>query len=203
MISRLHGILLEKTPPALVIDVGGVGYEVFVPMTTLYHLPEQGKPVTLHTHFVVREDAQQLYGFHTRQDRELFRTLIRVNGIGPKMALGILSGMETADLVRCVQSDNTAALTRIPGIGKKTAERLIIELRDKLGDTHAEHFAATTGGTPVVRPADARNEAESALASLGYKPADASRMVSSAAKENSSATREELIRLALRAAVKI
>ena len=202
MISRLHGILLEKTPPTVVIDAGGVGYEVFVPMTTFYHLPDCGQTVTLHTHFVVREDVQQLYGFHTQRDRELFRTLTKVNGVGPKMALGILSGMETRDLVRCVQEGNIAALTRIPGVGKKTAERLVIELRDKLADYAASSADAVTT-TPRTHAQAAIAEAESALAALGYKPVDASRMIEVAARENASASSQELIRLALRAAVKV
>ncbi len=134
MISRLRGVLLEKTPPLLLVEVNGVGYEVFAPMSSFYALPEIGSDVILHIHFVVREDVQQLYGFIEPRDRELFRTLIKVNGVGPKLALGIMSGMESAELLRCVRSDNIKALSQIPGIGKKTAERLIIELRDKLSD---------------------------------------------------------------------
>jgi Holliday junction DNA helicase RuvA len=201
MISRLCGTLLEKLPPALLIDVHGVGYEVFAPMTTFYHLPEVGNEIVLYTHFVVREDVQQLYGFATHRDRELFRTLVKVNGVGPKMALGIMSGMEAADLVRCVQTDNIAALTRIPGVGKKTAERLMIDLRDKL--TAGQADSSDMARTSTVPANHAIAEAESALASLGYKPAEASRMIQAARRENTAASSQELIRLALRAAVKV
>jgi Holliday junction DNA helicase RuvA len=201
MISRLCGTLLEKIPPALLVDVYGVGYEVFAPMTTFYHLPEPGSEIVLHTHFVVREDVQQLYGFTTHRDRELFRTLIKVNGVGPKMALGIMSGMEATDLVRCVQTDNIAALTRIPGVGKKTAERLVIDLRDKLAAGHTDSSDASRASAIPANHAIA--EAESALASLGYKPAEASRMIQAATRENTAASSQELIRLALRAAVKV
>jgi holliday junction DNA helicase RuvA len=207
MISRLRGLLLEKTPPLLLVDVGGVGYDVFAPMTTIYRLPDVGSEVTLHTHFVVREDVQQLYGFADTRDRRLFRTLIRVNGVGPKMALAIMSGMEVNDLVRCVRSDNVAALTTIPGIGKKTAERLLVELRDKLGewDFVIPASASTAGG--AVSPDDYVAEAESALVALGYKPQDATRMVSAVqadrGNEKIAINSEMLIRLALRAAVKI
>lgn len=202
MISRLRGILLEKTSPALLVEVNGVGYEVLAPMTTCYHLPDINSEVTLHTHFVVREDAHQLYGFITQTDRELFRTLVKVNGVGPKMALGIMSGMEAQELVQCVQSGNLVALTRIPGVGKKTAERLLVELRDKLSAWElagSGKTGAVVSGKPASDPA---TEAESALVSLGYKPVEASRMVSAIARENSATSSQELIRLALRAAVK-
>ena len=195
MIARLHGILLEVTPPALLLDVSGVGYEVFAPMTTFYQLPPLQQPVTLHTHFVVREDAQQLYGFISAMERELFRTLIKVNGVGPKMALGIMSGMEAALLVQCVQGNQVDALTRIPGVGKKTAERLIIELRDKL--------TAWQGAAPAAPAPQADQEAESALIALGYKLAEAARLVSAAQAEQPAATSQQLIRLALRAAVRV
>lgn len=203
MISRLRGLLLEKAPPVLLIDVGGVGYDVFAPMTTIYQLPDVGSEVILHTHFVVREDVHQLYGFADMRDRELFRTLIKVNGVGPKMALGIMSGMEVNDLVRCVRSDNVAALTTIPGIGKKTAERLLIELRDKLAQWEVTGSGTAFAKTNTTQQNDPVTEAESALVALGYKPQEASRMVHAVATENAAANSEVLIRLALRAAVKI
>lgn len=206
MISRLQGLLLDKTPPLLLVDVRGVGYEVFAPMTTIYQLADVGSEVILHTHFVVREDVQQLYGFADTRDRQLFRTLIKVNGVGPKMALGIMSGMEVNDLVRCVRNDNVAALTTIPGIGKKTAERLLVELRDKLAEWDMQVKGSSTVST-AGKAQDAVAEAESALAALGYKPQDAARMVSAVladkVNEKAVASSELLIRLALRAAVKI
>lgn len=131
MIGRLRGTLAEKQPPHLILDVNGVGYELEVPMTTLYRLPSVGEPVTLHTHLVVREDAHLLYGFYERRDRELFRELIRLNGVGPKLALALMSGLEVDELVRCVQAQDTSTLVKIPGVGKKTAERLLVELKDR------------------------------------------------------------------------
>ena len=131
MIGRLRGTLAEKQPPHLLLDVGGVGYEVEVPMTTLYRLPAQGEVVTLHTHLVVREDAHLLYGFGEKRERELFRELIRLNGVGPKLALALMSSLEVDELVRCVQAQDTAALVKVPGVGKKTAERLLLELMDR------------------------------------------------------------------------
>ena len=131
MIGKIRGILVEKNPPEVQIDVGGIYYEVQVPMSTLYQLPELGKELILHTHFVVREDAQLLYGFYDAKDKSMFRSLIKVNGVGPKMALGILSGMEADDFVRTVRGNDINALVNMPGIGKKTAERLIVEMRDR------------------------------------------------------------------------
>lgn len=200
MISRLRGLLLEKTPPVLLVDVQGVGYEVFAPMSSFYALPDIGSAVVLHTHFVVREDVQQLYGFVETRDRELFRTLIKINSVGPKLALGIMSGMESAELLRCVRSDNIKALSQIPGIGKKTAERLIIELRDKLSDWDVTAFSDATSPVPV-KAGDHRGEAESALIALGYKPPEATRLVNAALQQKPEAGSQELIRLALRAAL--
>lgn len=131
MIGRLRGTLAEKQPPHLIIDVNGVGYELEVPMTTLYRLPKVGESVTVHTHLVVREDAHLLYGFAEKRERELFRELIRLNGVGPKLALALMSGLEVDELVRCVQAQDTSALVRVPGVGKKTAERLLVELKDR------------------------------------------------------------------------
>lgn len=197
MIGFLRGKLVAKQPPVLLIDVNGVGYEVEAPMTTFYDLPETGKEITLHTHLVVREDAHTLFGFAKLSDRALFRSLIKISGVGPRMALAILSGMSADSFVRCIQDNDAAALTRVPGVGKKTAERLVVELRDKLGKGEA-------GGVelPVVTsgPANPVEEAVSALIALGYKPPDASRMVR--AVEAKDLGVEEIIRRALQAAAK-
>ncbi len=203
MIGRLHGILIRKQAPALMVDVGGVGYELEAPMSTFYDLPELGQAVTLHTHLVVREDAQLLYGFYREADRALFRTLIKVNGVGPKLALTILSGMAADALVQCVADNDIAALVRLPGIGKKTAERLLIELRDRIGDVH---LGVGGSGLPAAELARAKsviasdpvNEAVSALVALGYKPQEASRMVKAVASDELAS--EDIIRQALKAA---
>lgn len=198
MIGRLRGTLAEKQPPYLLVDVGGVGYELEVPMTTLYRLPSVGEPLTLHTHLVVREDAQLLYGFAEKRERELFRELIRLNGVGPKLALALMSGLEIDELVRCVQAGDTKALTRVPGVGKKTAERLLVELKDRF-----QAWEALPGSAPlVVEPArtlpvaSAEADAVSALVALGFKPAEASRAV--ALVEGDDLSSEELIRRALK-----
>ena len=136
MIGRIHGILLEKQAPLLLVDVQGLGYEIQAPMSTIYQLPAIGQAVTLHIHMVVREDAQLLYGFVELRERALFKTLIKVSGVGPKLALTLLSGMETDDFVRCVHDNDIASLVRLPGVGKKTAERLLVEMRDRLKDWH-------------------------------------------------------------------
>lgn len=203
MIGRIQGILLEKQAPRLLVDVGGVGYEVEVPLTVYYRLPEPGGEVTLHTHFVVREDAQLLYGFLDRPERELFRVLIRVNGVGPRMALGILSGMEGAEFVRCVQNHDINALIRLPGVGRKTAERLLVEMQDRLKDF--QHWLPSLPSTlvDVAEKRTARieiSEAESALIALGYKPQEAARAI--AALNTEGLRSEEIIRQALRNMVK-
>lgn len=204
MIGRLQGQLLEKKAPEVLVDVNGVGYEVLVPMTTLYQLPEIGGKVTLSIHFAVSENSQALYGFYDKKDRELFRTLIKVSGVGPKMALAILSGMETDQLVSCVMEDNVSALVKVPGVGKKTAERLIIELRDKLKTWQVAHSplaemeAASQPQTDGGQGSDIVAEAESALVALGYKPVEASKMVANVLRAHSVTRSEELIRLALR-----
>jgi holliday junction DNA helicase RuvA len=201
MIGRLRGILAEKQPPLLLIDIGGVGYEVEAPMSTFYQLPEVGATVTLHTHLVVREDAHLLFGFASEGERRLFRTLIKVNGVGAKLALTILSGIAADEFARCVQENDTAALVRLPGVGKKTAERLIIEMRDRLADW--EGAVTLPGATPVeaVRTgSDELRDAISALVSLGYKPPEASRLVSKVESEGLSS--EDIIRAALKQAVK-
>jgi len=198
LIGRIRGTLIEKHPPDILVDVNGVCYEVQVPLTTAYLLPEIGKDIQLHTHFVVREDAQLLYGFYRQQDKDLFRTLIKVNGVGPKMALAILSGMETDDFVRTVQNNDVSAMVSMPGIGKKTAERLIVEMRDRLSEWEsaagsASSAAALSGGSSITR------DAETALLALGYKQQQAARAVSAVLKDNPDvADSEALIRLALK-----
>jgi Holliday junction DNA helicase RuvA len=200
MIGRLRGVLAEKHPPQLLVEVGGVGYEVEAPMSTFYQLPSVGEPVTLYTHVVVREDAHLLFGFASRNERALFRSLIKVNGVGAKLALTILSGISANDFARSVQEGDTGTLTRLPGIGKKTAERLVIEMRDRLDDWQTGAMLTTT---PAVAAAPAGNErlrdAISALVALGYKPQEASRLVNGLDEELSS---EEIIRAALKRAVK-
>lgn len=204
MLGRLRGIVVEKRPPQLLLDVNGVGYEVDAPMTTFYRLPEEGQEATLYTHFVVREDAQLLYGFSDRKERQLFRTLIRVNGVGPRLGLAILSGMESDRFARCVRDNDSATLTSLPGIGKKTAERLIVEMRDRLDDWAPELNGADTASPSLVvsnTPSDrmAVQDAISALVSLGYRPQDAGKAIG-AVKETGLAS-EELIRRALKAMV--
>lgn len=198
MIGRLRGTLAEKQPPHLVIDVNGVGYELEVPMTTLYRLPALGEPLTLHTHLVVREDAQLLYGFYDKRDRELFRELIRLNGVGPKLALALMSGLEVDELVRCVQAQDTSALMKVPGVGKKTAERLLVELKDRFKAWETLPGMATLVIEPSAGPAvsNAENDALSALISLGYKPQEASRAVALVKEDGLSS--EDLIRRALK-----
>lgn len=196
MIGRLKGILLEKTPLHLLIDVAGVGYEVSVPMFTFYRLPEIGEEVVLLTHFVVREDAQLLFGFSHEQERTLFRHLIKVSAIGPKLALSILSGIEPHQFVHCVLHNDTASLVRIPGIGKKTAERLVIEMRDRLEDWHSLPVTSTQIKTTLATLSnDPKQEAISALIALGYKPSEAKNAISHL---EGNFTSEELIRGALR-----
>lgn len=201
MIGRIRGKLLEKQAPELLVDVNGVGYEIHAPMTTIYQLPALGENVELHTHLVVREDAHLLFGFATLQDRAMFRALIKVNGVGPKLALTILSGMDVADFVRCVRDDNAAGLVKLPGVGKKTAERLLIEMRDRIRDWEVDGVSVSEGSAKLpMRENDYLLEAESALISLGYKPAEASKMI--AAVKNEGKTSEALIRAALKKAVK-
>jgi Holliday junction DNA helicase RuvA len=179
-----------------------VGYEIQVPMTTLFQLPEVGEDVSLVTHFVVREDAQLLYGFIDERDRHLFRQLIRVSGVGPKLGLTILSGMDANSFARCVQRDDIASLVALPGVGKKTAERLLIEMRDKLKDwlVHTGDGSTSAEATAAKPRVDIVADAEGALITLGYKPADASRMVA-AVNDDSIDDSEELIRRALKSMV--
>ena len=202
MIGRNRGVLVHKQPPHNLVEVGGVGYEVQVPMTTLFQLPELRTEVSLVTHFVVREDAQLLYGFIDERDRQLFRQLIKVNGVGPKLALTILSGMDSTSFARCVQRDDISALVALPGVGKKTAERLLVEMRDKLKDWLGQMDEVATGGSPVaIEPVvDLVADAEGALIALGYKPAEAAKVVA-AVNDDSVADSEELIRRALKSMV--
>ncbi len=201
LIGRLRGTLAEKQPPHMILDVNGIGYEVEVPMTTLYRLPAVGEPLTLHTHLVVREDAQLLYGFAEKRERELFRELIRLNGVGPKLALALMSGLEVDELVRCVQAQDTSVLVRIPGVGKKTAERLLVELKDRFKAWESMPAIAPLVVEPGSKTAvsSAENDAVSALISLCFKPQEASRAVSAIQEENLSS--EEMIRRALKGMV--
>jgi Holliday junction DNA helicase RuvA len=203
MIGRIRGQLVHKHPPDILVEVGGVGYELQVPMTTLFQLPDISQEVVLLTHFVVREDAQQLYGFVEEADRTLFRQLIRISGVGPRLALTILSGMDARSFARCVQTDDLTSLVALPGVGKKTAERLLVEMRDKLKDWLDEVSGGVDGAAAepaVPRASDRIAEAESALVALGYKPTEASRMVA-AVNDEEVADSEDLIRRALKAAV--
>lgn len=198
MISQLRGILLEKTPPLLILDVNGVGYEINAPMSTFYRLPEVSSEVTLLTHFVVREDAHLLYGFYTHEERLLFRTLLKVNGVGPKLGLTILSSIEPDEFVKCIVNNDSINLVRVPGIGKKTAERLIIEMRDKLSSWNE----SLPFELNILAKSDSssRNQimqdAISALIALGYKPQVASRAVSKV--DDGELTSQDIIRKALR-----
>ena len=196
MIGRLQGKVVEKQAPDLLVDVQGVGYEVLVSLNTFFDVPEVGAVVTLHTHFVVREDIQQLYGFTKVSERSLFRNLIKVNGVGPKMAMAILSGMSANDFAICVHNNDTATLVKLPGVGKKTAERLLIEMRDKIGDIDTSTGGAGTKGSHSAQ-SDIAQEAESALIALGYKPADAAKIVNRVADETVTDA-GQLIRLALK-----
>lgn len=194
MIGRLRGVLVSKSPPTLVLEVGGVGYEIEAPMSTFYELPPVGQSATLHTHLVVREDAHLLYGFSRDSQRRLFRALLKVNGVGPRVALAVLSGLSDQEFLRCVANEDIARLTRVPGIGRKTAERLVVELRDKIGEQ------ARPGDRPDApspdAPADPVSEAISALIALGYKPQEANRAVRCVAGEGLAC--EEIIRQALK-----
>lgn len=199
MIGRLRGTVAGKQPPHLLVDVQGVGYELESPMSTFYVLPEVGGELLIHTHLIVREDAQVLYGFATVDERSLFRALIRVSGVGAKLALAVLSGMDSQTFARCVQGSDTVALSRLPGIGKKTAERLIVEMRDRLGVLETEGGAARSGPGGTRAAPMPTDDAVTALEALGYRAAEARRMVSAINSED--LPREEIIRRALQAAV--
>jgi Holliday junction DNA helicase RuvA len=193
MIGRLKGILVHKQPPWLVVDVHGVGYELEAPMSTFYDLPDVGREVALFTHYAQKEDSVSLYGFLRESERRLFRDVQKVTGIGAKIALAVLSGVSVDEFARMVQTSDVAALTRIPGIGKKTAERMVVELRDRAADF-------VTGGPGLGVAADAQSEAISALQQLGYKPAEAVRMAREAAQDGDDAA--TIIRRALKSALR-
>jgi len=194
MIGSIRGQITLKQAPQIIVECAGVGYEIETPMSTFLELPAVGKNVFLHTHLLVREDAQTLFGFSTDDEKHLFRTLLRISGVGAKMGLAILSGMSVDGFVRCVQREDSATLVKIPGVGKKTAERLIIEMRDRVLDT---------GGNRPVLPqntgaSDARGEAFDALVALGYKPAEVKRLIGNQSTDDLSA--EDIIRSALKQA---
>ncbi|HTD11470.1 MAG TPA: Holliday junction branch migration protein RuvA [Steroidobacteraceae bacterium] len=195
MIGAVRGRIVAKSPPQLTVEVGGLGYELEAPMSTFFHLPAVGAEVHLLTHLVVREDAHVLYGFATEDERRLFRSLIRVSGVGPKIALALLSGISVSAFAQCVRNEDVSALTHVPGVGRKTAERLIIEMRDRL--------TPPTGGT-AASPAPAGNSAASeaygALVALGYRPAEADRLLKAVGPGTHST--EELIRRALQGAAR-
>ncbi|AWK14695.1 Holliday junction branch migration protein RuvA [Candidatus Fukatsuia symbiotica] len=204
MIGRLRGIILEKQPPLMLLEVQGVGYEIQLPMTCFCQLPDLGQEAIIFTQFVVREDSQLLYGFNDKQERALFRELIKVNGVGPKLALGILSGMSAHQFVGAVEKEEITTLIRLPGVGKKTAERLVVEMKDRFKSLHGDLFS-NRGDIPSlaepakVSDADIEAEAVSALVTLGYKPQEASRLVNKIAKTGVDC--ETLIRDALRSAL--
>ena len=201
MIGQIRGKLVEKNPPEILIEVGGITYELQVPMSTLYQLPAPGKDLLLHTHFVVREDAQLLYGFFDKKEKAMFRALIRVNGVGPKLALGILSAMDADDFVRTIRNNDVTAMVNMPGIGKKTAERLIIEMRDRLSEWDAG-AGETEGLTTSPVKTSITKDAETAMISLGYKPPQAARAIAQVLRDNPHINdSEELIRLSLKSMV--
>lgn len=204
MIGRIRGTLIEKMPPEILIEASGVGYEIQLPMTSFYQLPEKGEEAIIYTHFVVREDAQLLFGFANKNERALFRELIKANGVGPKLALTILSGMSAEQFVQCVNHDDVASLVKLPGVGKKTAERLLVEMRDRLKNfLEAQSSSATdmlATGNPIentfVEPGSVKDEAISALIALGYKAPQATKAVGAVYAEGMSS--EELIRQSLK-----
>ncbi|AEE87450.1 Holliday junction branch migration protein RuvA [Francisella tularensis] len=213
MISFIKGVLIEKDPTALLIDVNGIGYEVFVPMTTFYTLGDIDSQVSLYTHFVVREDAQQLYGFKSKVDKKVFQELIKVNGIGARTAIAILSGMDSKTLLHCIENKDYALLATVPGIGKKTAERLVVEIYDKLLKMANEIYAQTSGTTTTSQDSQAQqaptsavlansifNESVDALLALGYKQKDAEKMARSAMGDATTAA--EVIRKALQGSIR-
>lgn len=200
MIGSLRGKIVSKQPPGLILEVQGVGYELEVSMNTFYSLPETGAEVRLLTHLTVRDDAHLLFGFADEDERHVFRALIKVSGVGAKLALAILSGIEAGDFKRCIKAGDTARLTRLPGIGKKTAERLLVEMRDRLGDWQTT--AAGDGLGPRRQTDDPLHEATSALIALGYRPQEASRLLQTATGATEGLDSEALIREALKTAAK-
>lgn len=202
MIGRLSGLLIEKQPPQILLDVNGVGYEISLPMTCFYHLPKEGEQATLYTHFVVREDAQLLYGFNHKTERALFRELLKANGVGPKLGLAILSGMSAEQFVQCVLNEDATTLVKLPGVGKKTAERLVLEMKDRLKDWGMDLFSDSSKelvlemqSTPSSQD-NAQDDAIAALVALGYKQAQAEKTVK--ALRAPGKTSEVLIREALK-----
>jgi Holliday junction DNA helicase RuvA len=195
MIGFVRGRLAHKEPPWLVIDVGGVGYEIEAPMSTIFRLPDVGDEVQLHTHLVVREDQQTLFGFSTDEERRLFRGLIKVSGVGAKLALTILSGISVDGFMQCVRHEDKATLVRLPGIGRKTAERLILDMRDRI-----DGVPGGAGGEPVApgQPSSSRTDAINALVSLGYKPAEVQKMLDGI--DTDGMQTEDILRSVLRAA---
>lgn len=201
MIGRIRGVLIEKHPPQLLLEVGGIGYEIQAPMSTFYQLSDLGNEVILLTHLVVREDAHTLYGFGSVVERQLFRDLIKISGVGPKLALTILSGASVADFSRCVMEGDTVTLTKLPGVGKKTAERLVVEMRDRLKKSYQQFDVQATSHVPAEALASSPvSDAVNALISLGYKGHDASRMVRNIDVKDLQS--EDIIRQALKAIVK-
>lgn len=201
MIGRLTGSLAIKKAPQILVDCHGVGYEVDVSMSTFYQLPDEGNAVSLWTHLLIKDDQHALIGFYTEQERTLFRQLIKINGVGPKMALTILSGISEADFSLCVQSGDVATLTRLPGVGKKTAERLIMEMKDKVNGLNTGQGSSLAGNTPAAMHHSAHDEAVEALLSLGYKAADAGKMIQAVTDDAASQSAEDLIKLALQNAI--
>ena len=205
MIGRLRGTILEKQPPEILIEVNGLGYEIQMPMSCFYELPNVGEEAIVYTHFVVREDAQLLYGFNTVKERALFREVIKANGVGPKLGLGILSGMTATQFVQCVEREDISTLVKLPGVGKKTAERLVVEMKDRLkgwgaGDLFTPFTdAAAPDNATATSSASVEDEAVSALIALGYKPTQASKVVSQIYKANMSS--EDVIRESLKSMV--
>jgi holliday junction DNA helicase RuvA len=202
MIGSLAGVLAYRSPPHLLLEVGGVGYEVEAPMSTFYSLPPVGQTARLLTHLVVREDAHVLYGFATVQERALFRNLLKVSGVGPRIALAILSGVTSAAFAQAVRAEDVATLTRIPGVGRKIAERLIVEMRDRLAEPGAMPASAALGGDAQRLEPGAQAEAYGALVALGYKPVEATRLLRGLGSESGTLPTEELIRRALQSAVR-
>ncbi|MAS82875.1 MAG: Holliday junction branch migration protein RuvA [Legionellales bacterium] len=198
MIGFLRGTIIKKQPPFLLLDVQGIGYEIEAPMTTFYVLPEIKNEVEIFTHLIVRDDAHLLFGFATEDERHLFRTLIKVNGVGAKMGLIILSGIEADEFFRCVKNNDAARLTKLPGVGKKTAERLIVEMRDRLDGLPKKSVMLNSDNLRIAN--DPVNEAVSGLIGLGYKPPEANRLVLAITAEGLSS--EELIRKALKNSIK-
>ena len=194
MIGSIHGHVLFKVPPRVTIEAGGLGYEIEAPMSTYFHLPEIGAQVRLLTHLYVREDAHVLYGFRTEEERQLFRSLIKVSGVGPKIALALLSGVSVEAFARCVRHEDVQSLTRVPGIGRRIAERLVVEMRDRIGADGGEQLHASVPGEGPER------EAFDALVTLGYKPLEATRLLKAVGRGEHST--EELIRRALQGAAR-